>query len=271
MSDRRVVDVPTPAEGWEYPWDNVAEIAAHLGPDDWTLVGGLMVQLHFTIAGIEGTRATGDIDMVVHLETSRGRAARVHETLTTLGYAPKVHGALGPLGGDDQAHRYVRESAGSTEDLVDVMRADHAAPSVLERLGRHAMLPIDGTTQALKRTFNARLVMADGTEFLVSVPDAYGALILKCAAHKADGGPRRERHVSDAVGLLACVGDPFEVFAEHSPSGSDGSRLNWLAKALESDGSSSMARWGQQVAETARANLGVLQDQVPEERSRWRR
>jgi hypothetical protein len=61
----------------------------------------------------------------------------------------------------------------------------------------------------------------------ISVPDAFGALILKAAAHKADTRDR-ERHLTDAAVLLACV-DPFE---ERTPSGSDRSRLLHLRAHL---------------------------------------
>lgn len=61
--------------------------------------------------------------------------------------------------------------------------------------------------------------VASGLEGL-SIPDAFGALILKAAAHKADARDRG-RHLTDAAVLLACV-DPFE---ERTSSGSDRSRL----------------------------------------------
>jgi hypothetical protein len=61
----------------------------------------------------------------------------------------------------------------------------------------------------------------------ISVPDAFGALILKAAAHKADTRDR-DRHLTDAAVLLSCV-DPFE---QRTPSGSDRSRLLHLRKYL---------------------------------------
>ena len=63
---------------------------------------------------------------------------------------------------------------------------------------------------------------------LLSVPDPYGALILKSAAHKADSR-NPERHLEDAAVLLACIDDPF---ADRAPSGSDRSRLLHLRTAL---------------------------------------
>ena len=58
-------------------------------------------------------------------------------------------------------------------------------------------------------------------------PDAFGALILKAAAHLTDGRDR-ERHLADAAVLLACV-DPF---ADRTSSGSDRKRLLHLQRHL---------------------------------------
>lgn len=260
MSQVEAIDVPTPPEGWEYPWGNVAEIAEVLPPEHWTLIGGLMVKAHYAIAGLDDPRTTADVDMVVHLETARGRAARVHRELSRLGYALKTSSKRESLSGTDKAHRYVRG-----EDLVDVMRADHPAPRVIEKLSGHHMVPIDGTTQALRRTFNARFEAGGTGPFLVSVPDPYGALILKSAAYIADNRDRG-RHLRDAVGLLACV-DPFAAFEHHAPSQSDNKRLIRLQRALRDD-AQVWTLVSASDADTARANLGILLDEIPRARAR---
>ncbi len=198
MSARPVLEVPTPTGGWLHPWPNVAQIAAHVGPEDWTLVGGLMVALHAAARGISLPRTTVDVDMVVHVETARGRVARIRAVLGELGYtlvepsdARKGH-----------AHRFTRPvvagglAIAGSPDIVDVMIADHPAPKVRERLGKFPMVAIDGGTQALSRTINARLEI-DGTSVELSVPDALGAVILKSAAHLADSRDPA-RHLSDA-------------------------------------------------------------------------
>lgn len=87
MSSRPVLDVPTPPGGWVHPWPNVGQIAAHGGPEDWTLVGGLMVAVHAAASGIRLPRTTVDVDMVIHVETARGRVARIRMVLGELGYA----------------------------------------------------------------------------------------------------------------------------------------------------------------------------------------
>jgi hypothetical protein len=79
---------------------------------------------------------------------------------------------------------------------------------------------VAGGTQALRRTVRAELEITGSARTTLSVPDAFRALILKAAAHKTDARDR-DRHLTDAVVLLACV-DPFEG---RTPSGSDRSRL----------------------------------------------
>ncbi len=100
---------------------------------------------------------TNDVDIVLHVETSRGIAAETANALESLGYEfrPSI---------DDRnktAHRFSRGE--STVDLVtaapgvvDVLIADHPSPRVVEKLHGATMVAIEGGTQALRRTVNAR-------------------------------------------------------------------------------------------------------------------
>lgn len=231
MTGRERLIVDTPPGGWLSPWPQVAEITRLLGPEHWTLVGGLMVQLHAFAAGIHSVRPTIDVDMVVHVETGRGRVGQIVKALESLGYElrPSI---------DDRAalaHRFVRDRdvvGLSGTNQVDVVIADHAPPSVVEKLKGYDMIAIDGGTQALRRTVDAVMTI-DGVEVLVSVPNPYGALLLKSAAHQADSRDR-DRHLADAVVLLACIDDPFGI-AEGDTSGGDGRRLRHLVDMLGTD------------------------------------
>jgi hypothetical protein len=102
VADRPTLDVPTPPGGWGAPWPNVAEIEAVLPHDNWTLVGGLMTQLHGVRSGIGVVRPTNDVDIVLHVETTRGVAAATARALESLGYelAPPID----PRG--ETAHRF---------------------------------------------------------------------------------------------------------------------------------------------------------------------
>jgi len=64
----------------------VAEIEAVLPHQKWTLVGGLMTPLHAIHRGIDAIRPTNDVDIVLHVETTRGVAAQTASALESLGY-----------------------------------------------------------------------------------------------------------------------------------------------------------------------------------------
>jgi hypothetical protein len=225
-----VLRPPTPAGGWARPWPDVAELAAAVPVDAWTLIGGLMVQLHGVAAGLPVVRPTNDVDVLLHVESGRGRAAEIARALEGLGYrlAPGIDPRTGT------AHRFVRDGAvvdlvtsGAERSVVDIVAADHAPPRALERFRGFDLVQVAGGTQALRRTTTAELEITDRRPTTVSVPDAFGALMLKAAAHRTDARDR-ERHLTDAAVLLACV-DPFE---ERPSSGSDRSRLRHLREHL---------------------------------------
>jgi predicted nucleotidyltransferase len=228
VPERSTIDIPTPAGGWGQPWPSVVEIEHVFPHERWTLVGGLMTQLHCVLAGFSPVRPTNDVDMVLHIETERGLPAAAR-ALESLGY--KLVVSIDPR--ERTAHRFRRQGSAvdlvtSGDDLVDILTADHAAPSVRERLqGRH-MIAIEGGTQALRRTVNARLVV-DDEPITLSVPSPLAAVILKAAAYRADSR-NPERHLQDAAALLACIPDPYE--ACETMQGSDGQRLRLLAAAL---------------------------------------
>ena len=230
MVDRTTIDIPSPRGGWGAPWPNVAEIEAVLPHEKWTLVGGLMTQLHGIHRGIDTLRPTNDVDIVLHVETTRGIAAATAKALESLGYefTPSIDDR------NETAHRFKRgDSRGDliagAPDVVDVLIADHASPWVVEKLRGRTMVAIEGGTQALKRTINAHLNIVPNRTTTISVPSPFGAVILKAAAYQTDSRDK-DRHLLDAALLLAVIEDPYterEGFA-----GSDRSRLQALVTAL---------------------------------------
>lgn len=233
MPDRPLIDVPSPVGGWGQPWPNVAEVEAVLPHESWTLVGGLMTQLHATRRGIDVLRATDDVDMVLHVETTRGVASHAATALESIGYqfTPSID-ARTRLG-----HRFKRGRSTvdllTGDDVVDVLVADHAPPRVVPKLRGHAMVTIEGGTQALRRTVNVRLQILPDSPTILSVPSSLGAVILKAAAHQVDSRDR-SRHLLDAAVLLATIDDPYGE--RERLAGSDRGRLLGLARALDGSG-----------------------------------
>lgn len=221
------IEVPTPAHGLLSPWPNVAEVAAVLPHDLWTLVGGLMTHLHAVSAGVPPPRTTSDVDMVLHIETTPGVASVVAQSLEDLGY--EFAASIDPR--EPSGHRFTRPARdGVSVDIVDVMAADHAAPRARQKLRGKAMVAIEGGTQALSRTITATLQIAPDESTTISVPSAFGALVLKAAAHTTDTR-NRQRHLVDAVVLLAALESPFDARATFA--GSDGKRIRALSRALD--------------------------------------
>jgi len=230
VADRPTIDVVSPPGGWGAPWPNVAELEAVLPHEKWTLVGGLMTQLHGIHRGIDALRPTNDVDIVLHVETTRDVASETARALESLGYelAPSIDAR------NNTAHRFKRgestiDLVTSGPDVVDVLVADHAAPRVAEKLRGRKMVAIEGGTQALRRTINARLEISTGRTTTVSVPSPFGAVILKAAAYQKDSRDR-ERHLQDAALLLAVIEDPYVEREQFT--GSDRSRLQTLVRAL---------------------------------------
>lgn len=229
--ERPTIEIAAAIGGWPAPWPSVAELTDALPAESWTLVGGLMTQLHTIHHGLGIVRPTNDVDIVLHIETHRGIPNAVATALEGLGYRlqPSINER------SNTAHRFVRGT--STVDIVaseptaqvDVLIADHPAPRVIEKLRGHEMIRIEGGTQALRRTVNARLEIVDGATATISVPRPFGALILKAAAYTTDSRDK-ERHLFDAAALLACVDDPF---AERTKfTGSDRRRVATLVRNL---------------------------------------
>ena len=189
-----------------------------------------MAQLHCIHKGLDAVRPTNDVDIVLHVETTRGVAAAAASALESLGYELTL--PADPRIGT--AHRFRRGSAtvellSSPPDLVDVLVSDHAAPRVAQTLRGRTIVAIEGGTQALRRTFNARLDIVPGTPTILSVPAPLGALVLKAAAYQTDSRDR-ERHLQDAATLLCCLDDPYVEREQYI--GSDRARIETLRQAL---------------------------------------
>jgi hypothetical protein len=184
----------------------------------WTLVGGLMVQAHAIGHGINVTRPTVDLDLLLHIEIEPGVVSNAHTSLTAIGY--RLHEPFDRYG---PHYRYLRGA-----DKIDVMAADHAAPRTRRELRGQPMFEVQGGTQALRRTMIYDVDTPTG-RYEISVPDELGALVLKGAAHMRD---RRDtdRHLFDAAVLAACVTDHATELGRLG--GSDRKRISHLAGHL---------------------------------------
>lgn len=192
LEGRPVWHVGAPPGGWPPP----VEIVRVIPHTQWTLVGGVMVQLHAAHAGMALTRPTRDVDMLLHIETGAATFAGAREPLERLGYT--IHQPVG----DGPVHRFDRGN-----EQVDVMVADHLPPKWKPTAMRRSVFALPGGTSALRKTVNCEVDMGEDV-VVVSVPDTLGALVLKGAAYMHDSR-NRERHLDDAAVLACTVTDPI--------------------------------------------------------------
>lgn len=88
--NRPLWEAPAPPGGWGRPWPQCVELARALPSSQWTLVGGLMVQLHSAVAGLAVSRPTADVDIVLHIESGAATMSSVTDHL-----APKMIPSIG--------------------------------------------------------------------------------------------------------------------------------------------------------------------------------
>ncbi|MGO4143941.1 hypothetical protein AB4Y77_02550 [Paenarthrobacter sp. YAF11_1] len=156
--DRGTWDVPVPPGGWGTPWPQCVELARALPSSQWTLVGGLMVQLHAAAAGLAVSRPTADVAIVLQIETGAATTATVSAVLSGLGYTLEKS-----ISHNAPAHGFLRG-----EQQIDVMVADHLAPAKIPTLGGRKPFQVSGGTQALQRTLNCRMTVDDEADPVLS-------------------------------------------------------------------------------------------------------
>lgn len=182
------------------PWNMVYTLAEEVDPDSWLLVGGLMVQAHARLAGVE-FRPTSDADFMADILSDNMSASRIVHALERHGYRLRT----GTLTG------YSSRMVNDEGDKADVMSPDHL-PHWTERkrlaeIHGENIFSTPGGAQACERCTKLELVDGD-VKCVVRIPDQLGALILKAAAWIADHGPERSRHLQDAAILCALMDSP---------------------------------------------------------------
>lgn len=203
--ERRPVEtvrIDPPNEETRVVWRGAMQLAQELPDDDWTIVGGLMVQLHAYRRGQANVRPTEDIDV---LGDSRTRPVSITEfiaeKLIELGFKaddPKGVTMRGTV------YRFRRDG-----QVVDVLGPDglkHAAKT----LGNSETIRVGGGTQALGRTEIVRVEL-DGEEADLRCPNLLGAVLLKAKALRKRSQDEDHR---DLALLLSLVEDPLTMKSE---------------------------------------------------------
>lgn len=196
--EHRFVRVDPPAAETRRLWEKAAELASELGEDaPWTLVGGLMVQLH-AFEHRSSSRLTDDIDV---LGDSRGRPAmtqRIAQLIEERGGEM----AMPPASDETLGYRFELDG-----DVVEVLGSEGVKTDP-KTIGRYSTFQVPGGTQALKRSEVVKVAVGDQPAVPVRRPSLLGAILIKSRVVAKERKERFDSDRQDLVLLLSFVDDP---------------------------------------------------------------
>ncbi len=178
-----------------------------IGPDDWCIVGGMMVLAAARSTGRADSRGeeTKDGDILVDVVAEPRLLAAATGQLRNLGYN---------LPPDDFGEDAARCTFVSGRTQIDVLAPDDAADAALE-VGELRSIAIPGGRRALEGSELTRIFYADDAfDVDVRIPTLPTAICVKAAAALDPRTADHPRHGQDVAFLLACVDDPLTVARE---------------------------------------------------------
>jgi len=185
-------------------WRMALDLASNLGGDrEWSLIGGLMVQLH----GFEredDLRPTVDIDI---LGAARKPPAMTEEIASLL-VEKGAEVATPPLTNPEVGYRFLLEG-----EVVEILGPDGLRddPKTIDGL---KTIQVSGGSQALRRTEVVLVRLGDSPAVAVRRPSLLGAILIKA---RVVAKRRKEKFHSDRqdlIRLLSYVEDPRALARE---------------------------------------------------------
>ena len=237
-----VVDLDPPDPLTRSVWREALVLLQEL-EGDWTLVGGLMVQLHAARSGVAGIRPTVDIDVLANSRQRPSATERIGRKLLDLGFE-----VTDTLIDPPTAFRFERGGA-----VVDLLAPEGTGPrNPPKSVGNFQTVGISGGTQALERTETV-LVKLENEATPVRCPTLLAAILLKARAIRSK---HRDQDRDDLVVLLSCVEDPADLRSQLKRR--EGGWLRAAAAPLKLDDPSLGDRFESGQVELARVTFRIL-------------
>ena len=214
--------IDPPSEDATALWAKALEVAQALGEtEDWTLVGGLMVQLH-ALEHDRDTRLTTDIDVLGNARRRPQMTKRIAEVLEELG------GTMADPPTSDQDLGYQFDVDG---ELIEVLGPDGLKADP-QTIGKFKTFQVPGGTQALRRTEVVWIALAEGAAVAMRRPSLLGAILIKAKVLAKHRRSKFESDRQDLVGLLSLVDDPRDLAVTGELKATEQKWLADVAKAL---------------------------------------
>lgn len=203
-------------------WSIALNLASDLGPDpEWSLIGGLMVQLH----GFEredDLRPTTDIDILGAARKPPPMTEQIASILVEKG----AEVAMPPRSTPEVGYRFQLDG-----EVVEILGPDglRADPKTV---GGLRTFQVSGGSQALSRTEVVLVRLADSPPVAVRRPSLLGAILIKA---RVVAKRRKEKFHSDRqdlIRLLSYVEDPRALARDEQLKSSERKWLRNVDAAL---------------------------------------
>ena len=197
MPDVDIIKIDPPTPEGKRLWQKTLELANAFGPNQrWTLVGGLMVQLHGFERGGRA-RPTTDIDLLGDSRQRPAMTQRISEELVERG----AEMTMPPVGSEDLGYKFELDG-----EVVEVLGSEGVRTDP-RTIGKHTTFQVPGGTQALGRTEVVGVSLAGAEPVFVRRPSLLGAILIKARA-VATQRDKFESDRQDLIRLLSFVDDP---------------------------------------------------------------
>lgn len=204
MAVNNIVNIDPPTEEARRLWTKALELAEAFGSEDnWTLVGGLMVQLH-AVEHNSDSRLTSDIDV---LGDSRKRPSMTQKLARIL----KDRGgaiAMPPRSNKDLGYKFEIDG-----EIVEVLGSEGVTANP-KTIGSSTTFQVPGGTQALRRTEVVQVSLDGQATVALRRPNLLGAILIKARVVAKKRREKFESDRQDVILLLSLVEDPRALATE---------------------------------------------------------
>jgi hypothetical protein len=203
-ADPPVIHIEAPSEESKRLWSKALEIARELGESTkWTLVGGLMVQLH-AFEHQHSSRLTDDIDVLGDSRRRPHMTQRIAEVLEELGGKMRMP----PSSNEDLGYQFDLDG-----ETVEVLGPDGVKVDP-KTIGKYTTFRVPGGTQALNRSEVVMVGIGGKPAVAMRRPSLLGAILIKARVVAKRRKEKFDSDRQDLVLLLSLIDDPRALATE---------------------------------------------------------